>query len=143
MVVGPGAAEPPTFRTASRRAELLPARRAEGPAIASSRSGSRDGLALSVSTSFDGFWSPAVETLAVVVTELPTLESGSTWSVSCGAVPPGATGPASSQANVWPVITQLQPVPLPSVGVMPAGTVAETRTGPVVGAVPALLTMAE
>ena len=89
----------------------------------------------------DGLLSPAVETLAALVTLGTAAGATPTVSVIVLMVLLPAMGPGLVQVTTWPLAEQLQPVPVPLTKLSPVGKLSVTVIGPVVAALPTLVTV--
>src|SRR2546428_10306498 len=89
----------------------------------------------SVAVLLDKLVSPAVETLAVLIT-LGTAAAATPTVRLKLVLPPADTGPAEKQVTVCPEARKLQPVPEPETKLKPVGSVSVTVMVPVVAPEP-------
>jgi hypothetical protein len=95
----------------------------------------------SVAVSFAVLTSPPPETVAVLVTELAADWATLTVIEMAGNDPLLATMSVLVQVTTCTTIPQVQPVPVATVGVSPAGSVSVTVLVPLVAVPPTLLTV--
>jgi len=90
-----------------------------------------------------GFLSPGVVVVPVMIGVVPTAAAVDVSGMLNGLLWPALIGPGFTQVTVLPLVVQLQPLPgLKLAGVVtPAGIETVVVIGPVVGAVPWLVTV--
>src|SRR5438093_4856262 len=138
-VIGLLVAALPTLVTTSVQVPVAPSTNGAVWRLAIARSGAPPTAVTSEAVLLAAYGSPAVLTVAVLVT-LGTAAGPTFTDRSNLRLSPATIGPACVAVTVPPAEAKLHPAPVPETKLRPAGSGSVTTVGPVVGVVPTLVT---